>query len=65
MKRNKIACECRHITYGQIEDAVKAGAVTFEQVQEKTGCSQSCGKCKDFLEYLVRDILRDMESSRT
>ena len=62
MNRNKTACECRHITYGKIEDAVKAGASSFEEVQEKTGCGKSCGKCQEFIQYLVRDLLREQSA---
>lgn len=59
MKREKIACNCRNITYGNIEDAIKAGAKSFQEVQEITGCSKSCGKCKEFLECFVRDLLNE------
>ncbi|MCF0150017.1 MAG: (2Fe-2S)-binding protein [Firmicutes bacterium] len=63
MNRNKIACECRHITYGEIEDAVRAGASSFAQVQQMTGCAKSCGRCREFIEYLVKDLLREAERS--
>ena len=59
MNRNKIACECRKVTYGKIEDAITAGAATVEEVQEMTGCGRSCGKCMEFIEYLVRDLLEE------
>ncbi len=59
MKREKIACNCRNITYGKIEDAIKAGAKNFQEVQEITGCGKSCGKCKEFLECFVRDLLNE------
>lgn len=32
MKRNKIACNCKNITYGMIEDAIKDGAKNYEEV---------------------------------
>ncbi|MCF0143089.1 MAG: (2Fe-2S)-binding protein [Parasporobacterium sp.] len=64
MKRDKIACECRHITYGKIDDAIKAGAASFEEVQEMTGCAKSCGKCQEFIEYLVKDLLREQNEGR-
>ena len=63
MNRNKIACECRNITYGKIEDAIKAGATTFAEVQQKTGCGKTCGKCKEFLTYLVRDLLQEQQKN--
>ena len=49
MNKNKIACECRHITYGMIEEAVKNGAVTFEELVQKTGAGKSCGECREFI----------------
>ena len=59
MKRDKQACECRNVTYGKIEDAVKQGARSFEEVQQLTGCGKSCGKCQEFIRYLVQDLLRE------
>ena len=42
MNRNKIACNCKNISYGKIEDAILNGATTYEEVQEQlkfgTGC---------------------------
>lgn len=59
MKRDKKACECRNVTYGKIEDAIKQGARSFEEVQQLTGCGKSCGKCQEFIRYLVQDLLRE------
>jgi len=56
MNRNKEACHCNNVTYGMIEDAVRAGAVTVEEVQNATGAGKGCGKCKEFLAFLIRDI---------
>lgn len=57
MKRDKIACECRSITYGKIEDAIRKGAGSFEEVQAMTGCGKSCGRCKEFIRHLVKELL--------
>ena len=46
-------------TFGKIEDAVKQGARSFEEVQQLTGCGKSCGKCQEFIRYLVQDLLRE------
>lgn len=59
MKRDKVACHCRNITYGKIADTVQKGASSFAEVQQMTGCSKSCGKCREFIEYLVQDLLRE------
>ena len=39
-----------------IEDAIRNGAVTLQQVMDVTGAGKGCGKCKVFLEYLIRYI---------
>lgn len=57
MKRDKKACNCENVTYGQIIDAVNGGAKTFEEVSEITGCSTGCGGCREFIEVFVRDLV--------
>ena len=57
MKRDKIACNCENVTYGQIIDAVNGGSKTFEEVSEITGCSTGCGGCREFIEVFVRDLV--------
>ena len=61
MNRNKEACHCHNVTYGMIEDAIRNGARTLQQVMDATGAGKGCGKCKEFLGYLVRDILEEMK----
>ena len=58
---NKEACHCKNVTYGQIEKAVRQGAKTPEQVQKITGCGTGCGKCREFIEYLIRDFLEQQK----
>ena len=57
MKREKIACNCKNITYGMIEDAVKNGASSYEEVEKLLKFGTGCGKCKEFIHYFVRDLL--------
>lgn len=61
MNRNKEACHCHNVTYGKIMDAIAAGATDFQAVQAATGCSTGCGKCREFIEVLVRDLLAQRE----
>ena len=61
MNRRKEACHCRNVTYGMIENAVRGGADTLQAVMDATGAGRSCGKCRDFLKYLIRDIREEME----
>ena len=56
MNRSKEACHCKNVTYGMIEDAIRNGADTLQKVMDVTGVGKGCGKCKAFLEYLIRDI---------
>ena len=34
MNRKKEACHCKNVTYGMLEDAVRSGAKSYEQVQQ-------------------------------
>ena len=62
LNRSKEACHCRNVTYGMIEDAIRNGAETLEQVMDATGAGKGCGKCRDFLEYLIRDIKEELSN---
>lgn len=42
-----IICECKEVTDQDIEDQVKRGVTTYEELQEKTDIGTVCGKCKD------------------
>ena len=44
-----------------IEDAVRSGADTLQAVMGKTSAGRGCGKCRDFLKYLIQDIQEEME----
>lgn len=41
----KAVCKCRRVYFEDIENAVKDGATSFEEVQKATGVSQGCGVC--------------------
>lgn len=45
-----------------IEDAVRNGASTLQEVMDQTGAGKGCGKCKEFLEYLIRDVKEEMSN---
>lgn len=59
--RKKIACNCHNVTYGKIYDAVQAGAKTADEVASVTGASTGCGKCREFLEHLVKEFAEDVK----
>ena len=56
MDRDKTICRCFKVSAGAIEDAVKDGAKTFEEVQEKTSCSTGCGGCEDEVRELIDEL---------
>lgn len=43
---NKVICQCMNITEKEIEDAIKEGATTYEELQAKTKVGTVCGQCK-------------------
>ncbi len=63
MNREKLACRCHNVTYGRIYDAVKNGARTAEEVSAATRAGTGCGKCREFLEFLIRDFVRELEGT--
>lgn len=44
-----------------IEDAIKNGASSYEEVEQILKFGTGCGKCKEFIHYLVRDYLEEQE----
>ena len=62
LNRRKEACHCKNVTYGMIEDAIRNGANTLQQVMDATGAGKGCGKCKEFLAYLIRDIQEERKN---
>lgn len=53
MNLTDLACACQNITWQQIKDAYDAGADTYEEVQQATGCGIGCELCVDAItEYI-------------
>jgi NifU-like protein len=42
-----IICECKDVSDQDIEDQVKRGITSYEELQEKTEIGTVCGKCRD------------------
>ena len=53
----KVICVCNNITDVDIENFVKAGGKTFEELQEKTKLGKVCGGCKEKARELFEDYL--------
>lgn len=62
MNRNKTACNCKNITYGMIEDVIRKGASGYEEVEAELHFGTGCGKCRDFIRCLIRDIIEEQEN---
>lgn len=59
MRRDKVICPCRHITVGNLQDAVAAGAIDFCMVQQATGVAKSCCRCREHAQLVVEAILEE------
>ena len=57
MNREDIVCACLGITYGEIEDAVKDGGLTYEELEERTGVGTICGLCVDSVKEMLEGLL--------
>ena len=64
MKRNKMACNCKSVSYGMIEDAVRNGARAYEEAQAVLRFGTGCGKCREFIEFLIRDINEEIDKEK-
>ena len=42
-----------------IEDAIKESAKSYEDVEKQLRFGTGCGKCKEFIRFLIRDIIEE------
>ena len=47
-----------------MEDAVRSGADTPQAVMDATGAGRGCEKCRDYLEYLIREIREELDKGK-
>ncbi|MCM2278258.1 MAG: (2Fe-2S)-binding protein [Oligoflexia bacterium] len=52
---DRLICFCHTVSFRQLQQAIRAGARTFEDLQERTRCSTGCGGCA----WEVREILAE------
>lgn len=45
MADSTIICNCMQITFGELQNAIKEGAVSIVSLQEKIGIATGCGRC--------------------
>lgn len=55
MNRDEVICSCLNITRGMIEDAVKNGAKTLEEVQAVNEAGTVCGSCVEDVEKIIAE----------
>lgn len=54
-KFNKNVCNCRGVSFEKIEESINNGADTFEKVVEATKATKGCGRCKCYVEDIVKN----------
>lgn len=54
---NKVVCGCFNVTKLDLENAIKNGAKSFEEVQKVTNVGKGCGNCLESVKELVEELL--------
>ncbi|GFP76973.1 (2Fe-2S)-binding protein [Clostridium fungisolvens] len=54
---NKVVCGCYNVTLQDLNNAVKNGAKSFEEVQQVTKVGTGCGKCINGNKELVNELI--------
>ena len=63
MKENYMICNCKQVSYADVEDAMHQMQTfddvvkNFEGVQNITHCSTGCGKCHDKIMEAISEIM--------
>ena len=63
MESGTIICNCKQVSYGQIENVVRGEnnfsdvEKEFAEVQKLTSCSTGCGGCHDKIMDIIADLL--------
>lgn len=60
MLDNKIICDCYHITFKDIKDALENGAQTFDEVSEMTMAGQGCGHCQANVAKIIKNLKKGL-----
>lgn len=57
MEENKVVCGCYKVTIKDLNNAIKNGANSFQEVQLATKVGTGCGNCVDGNKELVNKLL--------
>ena len=57
-------CVCNAVTDSDVRDAVDNGVCTIRQLRQKTGCTSTCGCCKELAVEILQQAMEDTRESR-
>ncbi|WP_338092086.1 (2Fe-2S)-binding protein [Leptospira bandrabouensis] len=60
LMRPKRVCLCRMVTEEDLVRAIHAGAVTMEQIREKTRATTGCGTCSMQVYHILQRELQNL-----
>jgi NAD(P)H-nitrite reductase large subunit len=62
----KMVCECKMVPKIEITNAIrKGGCQTIVDIQNTTGASTGCGKCKPaVIDILMKELQKQLEASK-
>lgn len=59
MNKEEVLCNCFRVTVGDIEDAIRDGATSIEDIQDMTSFGTACGVCLDEHEETLHKMLEN------
>ena len=57
-------CVCNAVTDSDIRNAVDSGVCSIRQLRQKTGCTSTCGCCKELAVEILQQAMADTRESR-
>jgi len=57
-------CVCNRVTDSDIRNAVDDGISNIRQLSQSTGCSTSCGCCKEMATEILQQAVEDRRNTR-
>jgi len=51
--QNRLVCLCNHVSFSEIKNILRAGAVTVAEIQQFTSAGTGCGRCRSELEAIL------------
>lgn len=50
---NGIVCECKGVSYERIVEEIHTGAETLQDIMERTGAGETCGRCRKKIKTII------------